>query len=218
MDWKKILQQGGLVLLVALIFYGSGWQYYLGLFHGFGGSVYFVVPWDAALGRGFPSVITIAIVSTLGYLAGYAVRSFRGKRDWGMWIYVFAAIPCLLGYFMPKIGELFGVPRIAEEVSRGHLRFMPVVIATLLFAYFIAFLNLRKPTEPTHYFMYAVLLVSFVCATFFYSTLLGRAAARPIPIMEKGDELVVVRCGTQQTTTLCKEMVIKKMLIKSVNF
>jgi hypothetical protein len=245
MDWKELLQEGGVVLVVALMVYGSGWQYCLGLSHALGGTVYFVVPWDAGLGTGFPGLITIATVSGLGYLAGYAARYLRERRNWGVRVHLVAVILCLLGYFLSTIGELLGIPSIAAELPRAQWRFMAALIMTLLFSYVVAFGRLRRPTGPTQYFIYAGLLFSFVCATFYYSTLLGRAAAARtvalqehraeivfadtemerdygkmlfIPIMEKGDDLVVVRCAVQQPGTACKEMVIKKALIKSVNF
>ena len=237
--WAELLKKGSLVAIIgALVVYGSGWQYYHNMFVALNAPLYFLIPWELGLGEGFPGFITVLVLSALSILIGYGAKLSRDKSRLGKSVHVLLVIPILFGYFLPLLGEILRVPAIGG-IAQADWRFTLLKVTTPVFMYLMGFSWPPRPNEPSHHLYYSWGLIIFGALTFYYSALLGTASAYRIypkatilftdaelqreyanvsfvPIMEKGDDIIVARSVNQQPGV--KLMLIKKSLVRTINF
>jgi uncharacterized protein (DUF983 family) len=247
MEWKNFLTDSGLAVIIGTILaYGSGWQYFVGLFHDFETEVYFGIPLERGLAEGVPATAVITTVMVLVALVGYAAKSKLWSNHKN-WLYLSLIIPIAVAPTLVHVADVLGVHSVSEQLT-DHLRFKVLVPVALTSSYLIVIRPFVRPIGVAQYAHFGVSFALFVCMVFYYSTLLGHAAATRlslveekatliladadlreryadtvfVPIMERSDDLILVAYPREEETRPDQSgrrlVLIKRSLIKAVNF
>ncbi len=241
MDWKEYLKEGSLAILLTVSgLYLTGMEYYLSFLHGLGTGVFFVVPMEYALYEGLAPIRGVAVFSVFCAMLGYFARLTRdgSPRRMGKWRYLLLFAPVVLAWFMPLIThEFLDVPGLSSKINAANWKLFGWGLPSCL----LSFLAVAHPSKLPGlrrfvYFWTAFCLISW---GYFYSSLIGKSFALHIhekqkaivsfsddamqrdyagsvfhPVMEKGDELILLRFPSQNQPP--KLVFVKQSFIKRI--
>jgi len=243
MTLHDIAKDSALVLLGSALVYLCGAEYYLSLFHddrtGAIG-VFFIVPLENALGEGaVVTLIMLAVSLTVAMIGAFVTETKRTSRR--TWIEPLAIpLVCVIGWHLGWIGDKLGAP--AVQYSLGFsIRGSATAIVMYLGRLWTSQVTTKKYVAST----FATIL--FFISSAYYASLQGKAvvqrfSSRPtaaisfvdpnletrylnsrfVPLMEKGDDLIVLSIDEKSTAPSDLQVghvvVLRRSLIRSVDF
>jgi hypothetical protein len=240
MDVKEYVEKGSLAIVVtASALYLSGMEYYLSLFHKVGTGVFFVVPMEYALYEGIAPLRGVIVVAVLCGMLGYFARKEARQSKTSIWLVRCAlAMVCLaLAGLMPLLAERFlDVP--STQIVGAVWKLFGWGVPCCLLSFWIMAI---PPVTPVARRLLVFWMILFgILWGYFYSSQLGESFALVIakkqksrilfsdeslqkqygaslfhPMMEKGDDLILLRFPLQNSDDH-KVVFVKRCLIKGI--